>query len=444
MCGSSGVGAGAEKLNAGGRLRYARASRTATMYRSPAARIFPTVIRFGTYSSLLLVGTLHGLALAMLLLQLRTNRVANRLLAALVALVALRVVPYIIGFAGFFDRWPWLSFLPYEWSLAYGPLLWLYVTRLCTGALPQRWRWHLVPGAVQGLYYVVMFVQPLAFKNTWDLAVHEPVISPLERALTLLGLAIYLTHSWRAVSTYLRWLDATLSNREEFRLRWLRVCLALFGVTLVFWAGVTLIDLLVQRLTYFDRFWLYLWFSVLTYAVGAGGLWSSRVEYATPATTPPAPAPPPSPDVDAVEVPPIEPEPVDTPSAADAADATRQPDWHAMGQRWSAAVAAAGWWRDPALTAPRLASHLATNTTYLSRALNDGLGQNFNEFINRFRVDFVRRELAKPTQPREILDIAIEAGFNSKASFNRVFKRLTGETPTEFRARHALSTSQNR
>lgn len=149
--------------------------------------------------------------------------------------------------------------------------------------------------------------------------------------------------------------------------------------------------------------------------------------------------------VDAIE-PSVEGEPIDAqgdgsvPEAARLGD--RQPDWGAMGRRWGELVREHGWWRDPDLTAPLLARHLATNTTYLSRALNDGLGQNFNEFVNRIRIEAVTAELARPDLNRDVLAIALDAGFNSKASFNRVFKRLTGQTPTDFRRHAGLGTSQ--
>ena len=113
-----------------------------------------------------------------------------------------------------------------------------------------------------------------------------------------------------------------------------------------------------------------------------------------------------------------------------------------MGRKWSDSVQQSDWWRDPDLTAPLLARHLATNTTYLSRALNDGLGQNFNEFVNRIRVRAVQAELAQSKSDRDVLSIALDAGFNSKASFNRVFKRLTGQTPTEFRRQNDPIRSQ--
>ena len=392
------------------------------------------VISFGTRSILLLIGTTHALVLAALLLRCPANRVANRLLALLLALVALRVVPYIIGFAGFYDAYPWLTYLPYEWSLGYGALIWLYARVICTGTLPRRWVWHLVPALMQGLYYCVLFVQPTVFKNHYDETVQVPIWVPIESAWALIAIAVYLALAWQDYMRYQRWLDADLSNREEFRLDWLRVFLLAFGATLVLWGGTSAFELFVRPLTYFDRFPLYLWFSALIYALGLGGLRSARLAYPRPEYVDPP-----------EDCPVVIAEPAGAPSETEIASATeRQTDWTAIGRRWSELVRDSGWWRDPDLSAPRLARHLATNTTYLSRALNEGLGQNFNEFVNRIRVQAVQAELASPDGERDVLAIALDAGFNSKASFNRVFKRLTGLTPTEFRRGKGVPRSQLR
>jgi AraC-like DNA-binding protein len=375
------------------------------------------VISFGARSIWLSIGVAHGLVLAALLVRRPTNRTANRCLALLVALVAVRVVPYIIGFAGFYDRWPWLSFLPHDWSLAYGAVIWLYAEVIGTGVLPRRWAWHLAPGAAQGAYYCSIFPRTLAFKDAWNARVHEPWVVPVETAWAFVSLGVYLAVAWRAYTRYQRWLDTELSNREEFRLQWLRLFLVACSATLVLWMATTAVGATAGGLTYFDRFPLYIWFSLLVYGLALGGLRHAGLAYPRPAAS-----------VEAV------PAPEDTPAPA------RQPDWAAMGTRWEAEVRANGWWRDPELTAPRLARHLATNTTYLSRALNDGLGRNFNEFINRLRVEAVQAELRTPGAGRDLLVVGLDAGFNSKASFNRVFKRLTGVTPGEFRA----ATSQIR
>lgn len=97
------------------------------------------MIRFGSYSLVLSFGALTGATVAVALLFTKHNREANRVLAALLAVAALRLVPFIIGYAGFYDRFPWLSFAPFNLPLAIGPLLWLYVARVARGELPGRW-----------------------------------------------------------------------------------------------------------------------------------------------------------------------------------------------------------------------------------------------------------------------------------------------------------------
>ncbi len=410
------------------------------------------MISFGPRSILLLVGTAHGLVLAALLVRAPANRLANRLLAVLLAAVALRVVPYIIGFAGFYDAYPWLSYLPYDWSLGYGALIWLYSRVISTGELPPRWQWHLLPAAVQGAYYSVMFVQPLAIKNFWTETFHDPWIVPIETVASLIAMSAYLALAWREYAAYQRWLDDDLSNREEFRLSWLRTFLLAFGATLCFWVATSLVDAFVRPLNYFDRFPLFLWFSLLIYGLGLGGLRSATVGYPRPDTTLEAAKREPAGLDDGVEAAPLgsPPESAEAipestrvlPQAPAVVPGTeRNADWTTMGQQWSEIVRKQGWWRDADLTAPRLARHLATNTSYLSRALNEGLGQNFNEFVNRLRVEAVQVELAKANLDRDVLSVALDAGFNSKASFNRVFKRLTGETPTDFRRRQSLAAT---
>ncbi|OOG48486.1 helix-turn-helix domain-containing protein [Rhodanobacter sp. C01] len=70
---------------------------------------------------------------------------------------------------------------------------------------------------------------------------------------------------------------------------------------------------------------------------------------------------------------------------------------------------------------------------YISQALNQGLGRNFFEFVNGFRIAAAERCLTDPTERRTILEIALACGFGSKSTFNAVFKRMTGRTPSACR-----------
>ncbi|MGZ3777069.1 MAG: ABC transporter permease, partial [Mucilaginibacter sp.] len=70
----------------------------------------------------------------------------------------------------------------------------------------------------------------------------------------------------------------------------------------------------------------------------------------------------------------------------------------------------------------------------LSRIINIGLEKNFSDFINDFRVREVVRKMQNPAYDRiTLLGIAYESGFNSKRTFNRVFKETTGKSPVEYK-----------
>jgi AraC-like DNA-binding protein len=85
------------------------------------------------------------------------------------------------------------------------------------------------------------------------------------------------------------------------------------------------------------------------------------------------------------------------------------------------------------LKAAELAESLNISTSHLSQVLNQKQGQNFFEFINQYRVKAVQEKMKDPAHHHlTILGIAYDAGFNSKTSFNQLFKKFTGETPSSY------------
>lgn len=88
---------------------------------------------------------------------------------------------------------------------------------------------------------------------------------------------------------------------------------------------------------------------------------------------------------------------------------------------------------NPEVSLNDLARKLKTNTSLLSKVINNGFNQNFNDFINQYRIEAVKDKLINgEASNKTILSLAYECGFNSKATFNRSFKKLTGLTPKEF------------
>jgi len=89
-------------------------------------------------------------------------------------------------------------------------------------------------------------------------------------------------------------------------------------------------------------------------------------------------------------------------------------------------------YRDSDLTLARLANATGLNTHHLSEVLNQQSGQNFYQFVNGYRVNYVCDQLKQDSESR-ILDIAMAAGFSSKSTFNSIFKQFKGITPTTYR-----------
>lgn len=87
---------------------------------------------------------------------------------------------------------------------------------------------------------------------------------------------------------------------------------------------------------------------------------------------------------------------------------------------------------EPELTLAELAQRRRTNASLLSKVINAGCGQNFNDFVNTCRAAEARRKLADPRFGHySLVGVALESGFNSKSTFNRGFKKLSGQAPGE-------------
>jgi AraC-like DNA-binding protein len=94
---------------------------------------------------------------------------------------------------------------------------------------------------------------------------------------------------------------------------------------------------------------------------------------------------------------------------------------------------------NPELTLDQLASQLSLRSRLLSQVINEELGQNFYDFINRNRIEEASRLLTNPKDRKiTVLEVLYEVGFNSKSSFNTLFKKYTGLTPSEFKKKNLL------
>lgn len=361
-------------------------------------------LRFGWRTALLGLAALQILALAVAVAMESANRIANRMLAGALVVIAGLMVPYVIGFAGFYDAFRWLTFTPFAVPLALGPLLYGYAHALADGRAPPRMLLHLLAPAAQLAYLSLCFLLPLSVKWDWYAGGHNDVVAPILTGLSILSLAAYAL-AIRGLLVRLRSrLADQRSDDDRFSARWLGRVQAAILIGLTVQAGFWLWSALTGGISFFQETGLYL-------AMGALGLYLGVAGWRHAALAPPLARTNPEPETE-------------TPSAG--------PDWAAVGADIERRSREAGWWCEPDLSLPRLARLLGTNTGRLSRAINLGLAMNFSSFINGLRAEGVAEALgARPDT--DLLDLAFEMGFASKASFNRAFRARFGMTPSQYR-----------
>lgn len=87
----------------------------------------------------------------------------------------------------------------------------------------------------------------------------------------------------------------------------------------------------------------------------------------------------------------------------------------------------------PKLSLQEMASHIKISPRQLSAIINQTYHCSFSDFINQHRVEEVKKRIRnKDNNQLTLIAIAYEAGFNSKSSFNAMFKKFTGKTPNQF------------
>lgn len=355
---------------------------------------------FGWRSALLLVAFLHLIVSAGLLVRRDYDRLANRLLAALLLVVAGTLTPQIIGFAGFYDAYPWLSFAPFSNDLLTGPLILAYSLALTTGRVPGWAALLFLPAALDFAYNAFWFAQPLQDKWNWVAAAHDPYVAPV-RTLVALVLALgYLAAAGKVYLGYRKRLRDFSSAAAEFDPRWLAMFLAVMAGLIALWAGVDLAEALFGPFGYFEEYPFFVLLAAVMDGLALAALQAHRTAFPKPGELP-------------------------------ARGEPESRDWAADAASLRARIVSEGWHLEPRLTVTDLARRMGTNESYLSRTINRGANVNFNRFVNEIRVEAVKAKLTEGAP--DVLATALESGFNSKATFNRVFRDIAGETPAQFR-----------
>ncbi len=387
--------------------------------------------QFNPYSSLLLPFVLQGLIFSVLLFWRgwRESRLADKLLAILILLLSLRVAAWMLGFAGWYDSHDtyttFMFYFPWSNTLVYGPLVWLYFRSLTNVEFKLKGKqlWHFIPFAIYLFIQLLIFTSDIVidhwFKGAplpyfhgtrgyfaeFGLGIWDTVIFILSN-LSLLG---YFSYSIWKYQAYKEYIQQYFSETSAISFQWLRNFLLAFLFGLFVWIGYTLFEAITQTsLSYVEIWYSHLAWGMIIYYLSIGA-YGSHPGLTLPLKFNPHTS--------------FEKEVVQSKDEPENPWKTKLENHIRENQPFL----------NPELTLNELAQQLQTSPAIISKTINTCFGQNFNDFINTHRVEAVKEKiLDKKNRHLSFLGIALECGFNSKATFNRAFKKHVKQSPSEF------------
>ena len=362
----------------------------------------------GFLAILNLLGAAQGLLLALALLTTKSGRrTANRLLAALTLTISIAVSGAVLLTTNYVFAFPHLSRVHQPFVFLAAPLLYLYLRELT--AREQRFArqdfLHFIPFVLCAIYLLPYYLQSGSQKI--QVLVSEFLqqsFGPwyyVRSALLITQVLVYLILVVLLIVQYSRKTRARDSARERavlFEVRFFVVAATALWVAVVLrYAIPTMPNLLVP-----------LGASMLIYAMGYLKLRRPETDSAVR----------------------------DEPPARKYEKSTLTPERSARYlDKLVSFMETETPFTDGDLTLQKLAEKLSIPANHLSQTINERLGQSFSDFINSYRVEEAKRRLLDPAcRHLSVLGIAEEVGFNSKSSFNSVFKKHTNMTPSEFRS----------
>ena len=396
---------------------------------------------FGFHSSLLLIFFVHGIVYSVLCLRksIIREKKSYAWLGLLLFLAALYISAWMLGFAGWYDAQPYkqiLLYAPTNYSWALGPVMFIYLQQLLNPAYRfsgKQW-WHLFPLSIYLLLHVALFTLDKIIAVTPPILAAEidPDYTDYVQVLgTLISIA-YCMVSIRYYRLYRRLMTQVISDAYRVSFKWVRnFLLAFFAYTLM-----TVAFQIIGALTdvhYSGSWWYYLAFALIFYYIAISGY--SNETTASVAYKPniisyrPAILLPPMVTGSPIEA-------TETWAYIPVAETVLAPtepinaDDELIKEKILQAMAMDKVYEDPSLSLLSLSQITGTNPSVLSRIINTGIGKNFNDMVNGYRVEALIERLHQHRHHAEtLLALAFEVGFNSKATFNRAFQKHTGQSP---------------
>ncbi len=368
---------------------------------------------FSLFDLIILACISQGLITSLLLFKSKQAKISKRLLAAtliLLCIVSFRIVFHNVGWSNILE----IRFLPLAWELFIPPLFYLYVASLTQ----ENYKWrklyllHLIPGVLYlasdlNIYFQTLSANSIEQQEHIASSFYYHQTNEIEDYLIIISSFIYVFFSTSLIINFRKRTKTLKLKPAENLFGWLRTIYILMGLVALFLLINEIIDYNSQEMAKGLNHWrtLNLYLAATIYYIGFKGY---RLETGSIQTSKKR---------------------IESISAKLDNKNIQNVEQQLINQLEQEQV-----YLDPEITLSALAVLTNTSAETLSFVINQIFNQNFRDLINSYRVKHVKSKLKEYKEGESILNIALESGFNSQASFYRAFNKFESMTPKTYLA----------
>ncbi|MEM6515529.1 MAG: AraC family transcriptional regulator [Bacteroidota bacterium] len=348
---------------------------------------------------------------------------SSKWLGFLLFLYAMYITPYMLGYANWYEG-GWtretLFFVPFMQVLLIGPVVYFYLQSLLNESFQisnKDWL-HLLPAFLYLGYSLVVFVtDKLVLEDYYFYADgKDKDLANWYQATGVVSMSAYLISSLRLYANYKKLLFNKVSFAESLLFKWVRNFMIAFLIILIL--RVVFFITNPEWGNFGSQFWHYIAFSFVFYYIAVTG-YSNAIKQNTLRSE----------QLKVINI--FDSENLN--GKNDILNSNNELDISTWKGKLSGAMKDNHLFENPRLTLSDVAEELETTAKTVSTAVNSGFNMNFNDFVNHYRVEAVKNKLENGEQNTStLLGIALDCGFNSKATFNRAFKKSTSLTPKAY------------
>ncbi|MEM1001892.1 MAG: helix-turn-helix domain-containing protein, partial [Bacteroidota bacterium] len=330
---------------------------------------------------------------------------------------------YTVGFMGWYNEYrnTKINYFLINIGLPLAPLIYLYVKSITQSnfKFKTKYWWFFAPTFAMIAYRLFIFtydaMQP-GFNQTQNgvlkIELDERYVQSIMWFIETPWMLLFLAFTFQLFFDYRKKIKNYFSNTYKLELNWILSFLVLFSLSFIYGTVQDIISELYTELHYVQRWWWNLFMALITLYVGIRGYFTDTTKLNKLNFS-------------------FSPKTIAIPDSDDSLDVKTvdKRDISLIKSLMEEEKA----YLNPELNLQDLAKMAQLTRGQLSEVINSGFNQNFNDFVNSYRVDAFK-EMLKNNKHKQLslLGIAHECGFNSKATFNRVFKKLTSHSPSEY------------